>query len=311
VKPILKLSQNFGQNLAEYSLAIGTVCLLSLGSLMTFGGSLRDLLPKMFPAPGASFTGNAPKEPVSPNTPAAPSSSASSTAGTSHLSITTSSGSTINVDNYPTDLPTTISTLGANGTTEVLSDTILKLAKQQLAAGAISQDQYNTLVALSNQGHYLGELAGAIQTAAANSTDGTTFNDTMVVIKGESVPIVSLNGMLGIKNENYNDPSTMTTDALNSKAAQPPLQQFNDLYQQALTSGALNDPVVKQVVKDAAAKIAQINTSMDYLAGGVSTEVVSATSSSDYLSGLLVHQNASTICTAGNASDTGVSCSTN
>ena len=103
----------------------------------------------------------------------------------------------------------------------------------------------------------------------------------------------------------------MTPDALNSKEANPPLQQFNDLYQQALTSGALNDPVVNQVVKDAASKIAQINTGMAYLAGGVSTGKVSATSSSDFLSGLMVHQNASTICTAGNGSDTGVSCSAN
>ena len=302
MEPTLKLNQNFGQSLVEYSLAIGAVCLLSLGGLIMLGGSLRDFIPKIL------HKENAPTEQsTAPSTPASP----SSTAGTSHLNITTSSGGTINVDDYPTDLKTTIVTLGANGTTDVLADTILKLAEQQLAAGTISQDQYNSLAALSNQGHYLGELAGAIQTAAANSTDGTTFNNTTAVIKGETVPIVSLNGMLGITGENYNDPSSMTLDALHAKDANPPLQQFNDLYQQALTSGAMNDPVVRQVVEDAASKIAQINTSLDYLAGGVSTETVSATSSTTFLAGLMVHQNASTICTAGNGSDTGVSCSAN
>ena len=128
---------------------------------------MRDIFHNMLPAPSTPFNENTPK------VASATSSSASSTAGTTNLSIKTSSGSTINVDNYPTDLQKTILTLGANGTSKVLSDTILKLAEQQLAAGVINQEQYNTLVALSNQGHYLAEHAGAIQTAAVDSTDGT------------------------------------------------------------------------------------------------------------------------------------------
>jgi hypothetical protein len=42
--------------------------------------------------------------------------------------------------------------MGANGSTELVANAIVKSAEQQLSAGSITETQYNKLIALAKEG---------------------------------------------------------------------------------------------------------------------------------------------------------------
>lgn len=307
-----------GQGLSEYTL-IGSLITLSAivgigltgNNLSTvFKGLKNDLRDQVEHtasirsqlASADIKAGNSPSLPQDPNTPLP----TSSTAVNSGLSLTMKNGATLDLPNYPSDIAKSVYTLGANGTTNILADSIKTIADTQLANGAITQSQYNTLIALANKGHYIANIEETFQTVAASVGDGSAYFDTVVTVNGQRTNIADLSTELGFRNYLSYDGS-LPSDPL-KEPAYGDAQDFINLYQSVVKSGALNDPAVKAIVTDAAKQIALITGAVDAARHNFHHGVISSTEFTDNTASMLIHNNSSTICTSGQGVDSGIQC---
>jgi hypothetical protein len=62
-------------------------------------------------------------------------------------------GIEINLEGYPNNLQETITTVGANGTTDILLASLRNLAEQLMEKGQITPEQESRLIELANKGH--------------------------------------------------------------------------------------------------------------------------------------------------------------
>jgi hypothetical protein len=102
--------------------------------------------------------------------------------------FTLSDGTKIQLSQWPKDLKQSVESVGANGTTELLANTMKELAQKLKDAGKIDATQYQTLVDLANRGHDLGRLQGQLEDLLKEpnfSVDG--FIQKKVNYKGQSL----------------------------------------------------------------------------------------------------------------------------
>lgn len=336
----------FGTALTEYGL-VGAFGILLAGASFTLIGtglntnfsqllsdfiSHRDkakiamaTIPSINPSAAASSTSGDPptlstltENEVNTNPPTA---SNPTLPGNMKISFTTANGSNITIDNYPnTPLSQNVSTNGANGATQILANTIETMAEQLKSSGTLSTQQYNTLMALANQGHRLGELAGLSEQAAALGRSGSNYLTLNVKFDGENISVRDLGNMIGYSIPSNAGPkfdnstgsiyTTMPKDPLNpTYGAQGELQSFLDLYHQAERSGALNDPNINKIISSLSSQIALINESVDQAQGAVYVQMIAGNAFREQAASSLTHEKSATICTTGGGQDSGVQCS--
>lgn len=182
--------------------------------------------------------------------------------------------------------------VGANGNTETYAKKIMDQAKQSLASGNLTQEEYNIIVNLANKGHAIGQIQGLLQ-GALNQSGGNfdTYNNAQLNFNGKSYTPSELQALL----------QSNTTD-------------FGSLKQQASAlNGVLYDPAMLQTISDSGNAIQ--NNSV--LSQQVNNDATANTGSiaQQYEAGTLgklsddTHGESGTICVTGNAQDSGTNCS--
>lgn len=205
-----------------------------------------------------------------------------------------------------------LQTTGVNGSTAILANQIASAAALSLSEGKIDQSQYNALMELANQGHKMAKIEAMVENALklANGDIGV-FNKTTFVIDGKTYTANQLAnsvGSLSLNPGNLGDQSIL--NAANA-IPQAEMQQFLNLYNQAVSNGALSDPLINSTVQSASTQIAMLGELTEdaiyNLNNGGATDatldgVIAAQSSN------ATHMASGSICTAGDFQDNGILC---
>jgi polyhydroxyalkanoate synthesis regulator phasin len=274
------------------------ILLLAIPVLMLFGNNLTAVFAGMLPSSGKTVAVAAPS--TSPTT--------NSTQGNGGTTITTVNGTVISLPNNPTGISKTVATSGANGTTALLANQIESVAQQLLATGELTEAQYNSLMALANQGHQIGELERTIEQTAANSTDAASFMANLAQYPEFAGLATGDHSTLFGYATGSTDP-TLVTDPLGSiDIAHGSTKVFLQLYQDVLNSGALNDPAVKQQVESLATNIAYLSEVALDNAIDVKWGTIPPSQLQDKLVSETTQIDSLQICTTGNGTDSGTQC---
>jgi Flp pilus assembly pilin Flp len=292
-----------GNTLPEYALIGSLVIVGSVGGLILLGGNLQG----EFSSFGQSLKRIQPSQSASGfNLSQIAAQTGLSPSGNSVM-YTTRTGAVIALPDYPQPISTTVNTIGANGTTALMANQILKIAQQLLDAGDISEEQYGTLVALANQGHYIAEVERILEAAAAQVTTSEEYESTTVSFNGKEYTMNSLRMLIGF-GTGSNNPATIK-NPLSDTRAYPEASKFQALYQAAIESGALSDPVSRQIVETLATEIVYLSE----VANCTSTEILQNSLTPDQmtqrLTSHMTHRDSSGICREGRSLDNGIQCS--
>jgi hypothetical protein len=288
-----------GQALTEYTIIGLSIATIAIGSLLFLSQSVRDGFSNMLGskksadvAIGASPLAQSPSDMGSTDP-------SDSTTLSDPSPMTRIPDTPITI--YSEDLSNSVLTSGANGTTTVLANNIQAVAAQKMAAGELSQAQYNALVDLSNQGHTLADIAKVLE---SNVTSGIS-PDTPVLFQGKMVTIQHLYESIGYNYNSRSDP--LPVNPLEANGAFPELDKFMSLYRSASQSGALSDPAIQTTVHEAASQIALINMSLDQ-ATGAQLYGSAQNSLTEQIASKLTNSKSAIICNAGNGKDSGTNC---
>ncbi len=237
-----------GQGLAEYSLIAGMIVLLAIPALFLLGGNISDMAQSMI----APMPKNA-----KPSLNVA--SAASVAKGNSRHQPTNTLADALGFDAFSSKaLAKEIQTAGANGATEVLANRIEQIAQQKLAAGEMTQDQFNRMMALANQGHRLAAMESLVEDAAAKASNPQAFMDQTIVFEGKKYTVADFGYLFG-----FSQSGGLLSNPLDSaRLAYPEMKTFISMYDQVVASGALTDAATQAEVKKLASDIANINDSV-------------------------------------------------
>lgn len=225
----------------------------------------------------------------------------------SGVHITLSDGTTIHLPEYPQDLTSLISTAGANGATDVLANTIKALAQQLLDKGAITKAEFNNLIALSNQAHRIASVEKVIESVAQNSSTPSEFSSGVFKFEGNTYNLDEITALIGFDN-NSMDPNAVV-DHLTDPTASPEISAFQNLFNKALQSGALDDPVLRDVVQTLSEQILSLSDLTNIAAYHIADYSAPPSSMTQNITSNLTDQKATGICGAGAGVDSGVQCS--
>ncbi|MBY0403187.1 MAG: hypothetical protein K2X66_04755, partial [Cyanobacteria bacterium] len=142
-----------GISTTEYALVIGLVVIVSIPLLMTLGNLSNQEL-KATETHQSDFTNL--NDLITSNSPGNYSTSlGSAQPGIGTIQYTLQDGTSITLNNFPTDIPKLVETLGPNGTTDLISNALVKLSQKLRAEGKIEDTQLSQFRALAENGHNL------------------------------------------------------------------------------------------------------------------------------------------------------------
>lgn len=292
-----------GQSISEYGLIGGILVLITLPVLVLLGSNLNGSFQAMVPQPSqtakVTATGN-------------------SGFGTGEITVpVNSSGVPLTGLYYSTQaLAKEVQTAGANGATQVLASQLEQLAKQNLEAQKITQEQYGQIIALANQGHRLASLSAILENAAANAVSSDDFMNDSITVDGQEASMADLIYLLGF-HQAYSD-GLLQDPMQSAHLANPEMKVFIDLYQKVASSGTLADPAVAQEIQRLSIQIATINDALIFAAQDLGwddtitpMDFTSATASriANFNASTTTDQHSATICKYGNGQDSGAHCS--
>jgi Flp pilus assembly pilin Flp len=282
-----------GHGVTEYGLVAVLVVAAIIGALALFGKNIN-----------LAFSGMVPHVEPKP-----PSLSVTHTSGASGSSGGLGAGGDTSLDSALSgSLSTTVMTSGVNGSSTILANAMETVANQALQTGNLTEDQYNTLIQLSNQAHKLAEMEAVIEAAAENYRRGDGyFLDLYVTYEGRRVTIGSLYDKMGYKRSGRDDLASID-DPLNSRAYSE-TQAFIDLYNDLERSGALSDSYMNSVVTRLSTNILYLNDSLDIALRNIVRENIRPSELQDSAASTVTTSNAVSICTTGNGTDSGSACS--
>lgn len=227
--------------------------------------------------------------------------------GQNQAGFTTLKGTNITIRTLSKPLSETLLTTGTNGTTAILADQIRAVADQLQLAGELTPEQYNSLIALANQGHRLGSIMGLMEQAAASARNNDEFDDTRVFFEGRYTTIEKLEDGLGYDRAGYGE---MPTDPLSmSWEPDKDIKSFIKAYQLAANNGALADPLTKSIIQELASEIAMITAAMDNAQWASSEGDIQPVTLLDSVASSITHTDSAGICVTGKAQDSGIQCS--
>jgi polyhydroxyalkanoate synthesis regulator phasin len=193
--------------------------------------------------------------------------------------FTLSDGTQIQLSQFPNNLQQSVESVGVNGTTDLLANSLKELAQKLLESGKIDASQAQDLITLANRGHILGKLQGQVEEAVEKAIASKgSFKDQLIEYKDLKLPPGSFASLLGVT---ANDPQyEISGVGAHLRELTPEDRQFNtqfynstynlnegsnfvgeDRYaffqqlQKTAQSGALNDENVKNLVKSLSANI--------------------------------------------------------
>ncbi|MBX2860707.1 MAG: hypothetical protein KTR14_05705 [Vampirovibrio sp.] len=231
--------------------------------------------------------------------------------GMSPVQFTMSNGQTLQfqIPTTTAGLSSLVDTSGANGATSLINSQLVLMANELAQAGDITQQQQNTLVALANQGHDMANVQSQLEAAIAGFTSTDDFQQQTVTYQGKDYPLITATWMIGVGPDGP-QPDTWPTNVMDITHAGPAMATYQQLYQEAVSSGALNNPAVNAIVSELALQTTfltevsehQIMTNFE-----TDTDGSAMADSAQQLS-LLNHYNSSGICSTGGHQTTGVQC---
>jgi Flp pilus assembly pilin Flp len=251
----MKKEARTGNLFTEYALAISLVTVVAFGALSLLGNSLSGQFGQMASQPGTTSMLHPPSDSAAGNsTGAGPSSPGNRSGGIHATNISTIE-----------EVGKTVETAGANGTTTMLADNLTKLAKEQLAAGLITEAQASTLFKLANQAYHLAEAEAAIEKVAqGKNLSKEAFDSSTVTIDGKQTTVKALLDSLGFS-QAYD--RGLLADPLNAMDyAHEEMATLLTLYNQAQASGALSNPAIKAQVQASTNQIASIADAFTFAA---------------------------------------------
>lgn len=203
------------------------------------------------------------------------------------LNVTMSDGTVITLA-YPMDPGETVDTIGANGTTEILANTLSALGQQLLVQGKITEDQFQWFQRLANSGHGMGRMEENIETMLQNPQSTLSYDEYWQLMHESQI----------LKNSNL----------------------LAEDYQLLKDSGALSDPAVAAIVNNLVNNIQSIGTATRdavdaihpadpnaHYDSATNTYTLDTTAFQQTLS-QETHANSAGICNVGGGQDTGISC---
>ena len=298
-----------GQSLVEYGLLVAFIAVVSLGALTVLGTETDNAISTAGtgimgqPSSGATANGAV-------GNGATPFSlDLSNASGLGTASVTLADGTVLPLDNYPTAMSASIETTGANGTTQLLAASMETLIEELAESGKLDVNQTNALMNLANQGHKLAEMEFMIEQAYNNASSNSEFQNTTFMFDGEMLTPGQISQRLGFHNHrtwDMVDKDAMTLGDMTYSDSE--MKVFIDLYDQAVVTGALDDPQVNAVINTLSNQIAQIAGMMEDFPEGVKKSNFESAKNDHYASHT-THMNAKGICNAGGGDDIGVQCS--
>jgi Flp pilus assembly pilin Flp len=300
-----------GQALSEYALIGLLIGVIGIAGLAALGNAVRGAFQGMLiseppqtkivttaskPPPSAPEVLPAPPPAIPPPLPAS----------VSGVSITTSTGTKIALPNYPDSVSKVVSISGANGATDLMADTLTTIAKQLAATGEIDAAQYNTLIALANQGHKLGSLEKSLEDAAAQATSSAEYAKMKISFDGKTYSPKVLSDDQGFATNSQD--ASKVKNPLDTRSALGETAAFLKLYDKVQNNGSLSDPAIRQIVTSLSSQIAYLSeaaVSNTYKAanGDISVDAVRDSIVSD-----MTHADSSGICQIGQGKDSGIQC---
>jgi hypothetical protein len=201
-----------GQSLNEYGIAFALIVVVAIAGLVTLGNRSNQMLTQsnqvLFDNPGGGSGSARQMAGLLGGRPAP---------GLTQVQLRMADGTLLTLDNYPANLSKSIETVGGNGTTQLLLANLRSLAKQLVDQGKISQDEYNRMEALANQGHRLASIQKLLENAARSAPDLNAFQNTSLVFEGKIYDHpYDLAGLIDVNNESeWKNPELV--NYLNSK----------------------------------------------------------------------------------------------
>jgi hypothetical protein len=226
-------------------------------------------------------------------------------------------------------LPTTeefgrlIATLGANGATELLANRLSRQIEQWIQDGTLRSNETGTLIQLANEGHRLVDAQKQLEQALKTGQKQIVYN-------GETYSTRDFANAL-----RYDSSGGITLNDIvssNPDKANALIRPFALAYRQALRSGTMNNPAIKQTVSNLATEISIVTDALGWIAIRKAYQTSSPLNSSAFYRDLssniqekvalqpsgpsvlfqeaqnLTQNNSQTICKIGSGQDQGTSC---
>jgi Flp pilus assembly pilin Flp len=242
------MKKSSGQTLSEYGLIAAIVALVSMPVLFLLGGNISAFFQQLVPHPRSAIQ-------VAKSTPI--DTAVTSTFYTPATSVLTSSQtdqsqpakSALSSALEAQVLLTTIQTVGANGTTKLLTSDLHNIAMRMKAQGKLTEAEYTQITYLANQGHRLAQIEALIEEAAQQYGDASMFSNKKVQLDGKSYQIADL-------------------IQLTSKTS-PEVQKFITLQTEVLQYTAFSNEASQKKVRelsDGIIKIADASSTAAYMA---------------------------------------------
>jgi hypothetical protein len=303
-----------GQGLSEYGLIAGALLLLVLPAMLLFGNSLSGLLQdwnshlalktaKLKPGLFASQPDSSPV--VGSHTAQSP--LPASASHTKTLTLTTSKGNIIHINHYPASYKESVNTIGANGTTDYLANTLARLAEELKRSGESDETGYNDLLKLANQGHRIAQIEKLVEEAAAAAKTGKEFLNKTVYLDGKAMIVDDLEDMIGFRTTRT-DP-THVSDPLSYPFPKGETQKFINLYNSYLKSNPDMDPAIRALIGDLSKQIAYLSEVSNCAQVAVYLGEMAPQEFQDKIVSDTTHMDSSHICKTGGNQDNGVKCS--
>lgn len=217
----------------------------------------------------------------------------------------------------PDDIPQSIQTVGANGTTELLAMGLTDLAKQLLEEGKITATGSDAIIALANWAHDQAKIANVIESTMKNCACDM---NTTVQYNGQTYKLADLAKMI---NTGSATPGGQYTYG-------PETDKFWDVYGKLWPAGVMQDPTTAAIIDSYIHEIAVLSDTHLGVLEKISPESgvgsfnyqramadyvqnIGLTSTAELLQSKtgaeVTHTDAAGICKTGDNRDSGVKCS--
>jgi polyhydroxyalkanoate synthesis regulator phasin len=301
-----------GQGLLEYSLTGVLVLLVCVGGLEIFTGEMSKTWQKLWDdmksrqGPAVAIT--APPSPLVPSAPLPKPPSVDEGLPLAGKKFVTQKGTVITLPDTVDTMEETIRTLGANGTTTILANSLEALIKQLVANSELDRAQAQNLMTLANKGHAIAKAQKLTEEAILNTRTSEEF---MTILESDPSLSLNINGTVyhSLGGYSYNDSSDPLQPDLTSWGA---TGDFLNAYHAAVASGALNDSAIRTVVDTLARKISilsisSVSTFISFSGDEISQSEVSGNIAENVAK---THDKSAQICTTGKGQDSGTQCAT-
>lgn len=250
--------KNTAQNLSEYTLAIGLICLVTIGALATLGNTLNQGLSETMsfqepitPAGNPTLVGLGTQGSGQPNTP-----------GSSNLTITNPDGSQFQLTGMPIDAALSVETVGSDGTLIKYAQVLQSLSNELETTQQIDPDTASLIRQLANLGFTQANNISKLKNKSSTSPQvppavihgvGGNFGEGGVNIV--ETRLNQLNQYL----ENPNASKSKAQEIQKNIQFPETVRAMVGIYEQLKDKSILQEPAIKKIIDNALGNITAIS----------------------------------------------------